>query len=60
MTQELVRNERVPNILPGRGVEVLARAILRSNNIEMFDDPRSEVEVAISLGLLVINDAAEV
>lgn len=33
-------------------LQLLARHLLRSNNYELFDDPRSEIEVAMALGLL--------
>lgn len=37
-----------------RDVEVLARAILRSRGIELFDDPRTPTQVAQDLGYLTI------
>lgn len=45
--------ETVVSLQP-RELQPLARAILRARNVELFDDPRSEVEVAIALGYLTL------
>ena len=48
--------EEIPPSLSHRELQPLAQAILRSRGIELFDDPRTEVEVAIDLGYLSLSD----
>ena len=44
------------NYLERSDLQILAQALLRSNNIELGDDPRDEIEVAKALGYLSITE----
>jgi hypothetical protein len=46
----------IPHSLHPRELQPLAQALLRSHGVELFDDPRTEVEVAVQLGFLSLND----
>lgn len=37
-------------------VQILAQTLLRSNSIELADDPRDEISVALALGYLTLSD----
>lgn len=37
-----------------RELQLLARQMLRARNIELGDDPRTEIEVARELGILIL------
>lgn len=52
--------EEIPPSLHPRELQPLAQAILRARGVELFDDPRSEVEVAIAMGYLSLqNDSGQ-
>lgn len=44
---------------PQQIVERQARQILLAHHIEIGDDPRSRTDIAMGLGLLLLNDAVE-
>ena len=44
------------NFLERSELQSLAQTLLRSNNIELGDDPRTEIEVAQALGYLTIEN----
>jgi hypothetical protein len=49
-------SEELPASLQLRELQPLAQALLRSHGVELFDDPRTEVEVAIDLGYLSLHN----
>lgn len=48
--------EELTGSLHARELQPLAQALLRAHGVELFDDPRSEVEVAIDLGYLSLQN----
>jgi hypothetical protein len=49
-------SEELPASLLLRELQPLAQALLRSHGVELFDDLRTEVEVAIDLGYLSLHN----
>jgi hypothetical protein len=49
-------SEELPASLQLRELQPLAQALLRSHGVELFDDLRTEVEVAIDLGYLSLHN----
>jgi hypothetical protein len=47
------------NYLERGELQALAQSLLRSNNIELGDDPRDEITVAQELGYLTIQNELE-
>ena len=44
------------NFLQRSELQTLAQTLLRSNNVELGDDPRTEIEVAKALGYLTVDN----